>query len=175
LDTERAPAPVLLQRVLEPFETIATEVGKVATLLSSLTDLEGHILSREPAERINAVVVLGDSRRLEMPVKKAGGVPARATNLKDVPRDIAGFVQALHQESELSRREIIGISIEQKPPQWRVPEQRTDSRGTDPFRVDRQGIAPRRAKAAFCLATAFAPIVWLNLKPFQSRYLQYIR
>ena len=175
MDTERAPAPVLLQRVLEPFETIATEVGKVATLLSSLRDLEGHILSREPAERINAVVVLGDSGRLEMPVKKAGGVPARATNLKDVPRDIAGFVQALHQESELSRGEIIGISIEQKPPQRRVPEQRTDRRGTDAFQVDNQGIAPRRCTGSVLSRDSLRSDSMANLKPFQSRYLQCIR
>src|SRR5712675_1750207 len=104
-----------------------------------------------------------------MPVKKAGSVPARATNLKDVPRDIAGFVQALHQESELSRGEIIGISIEQKPPQWRVPEQRTDSRGTDAFRVDHQGIAPGPQRQRLPRDSLRSDSM-ANLKPFQSRY-----
>jgi hypothetical protein len=78
LDAKRPAAGVLLQCVLEPLEVIVAKADEIAALFSSLLDFEGNVCSRKTTERVNTVVILGDSSRLQMPVQKTGGMPGSA-------------------------------------------------------------------------------------------------
>ena len=108
-DAKSPAAGILLECVLEPLEAIIAEAGEVAAILPSFLDLEGNVCRSKATERVNTVVILSDSGGLQMPVKKTGGMPGRATQLEDVAADIARFIDALHEECELFGREVIRI------------------------------------------------------------------
>ncbi len=60
-----------------------------------------------------------------MLAQKARSLSGGAADLKDVAGHVLRFVQALHQERQLSRRKVVSVAMEHVAPERCVPEKMT--------------------------------------------------
>jgi hypothetical protein len=110
LNANRTLATVSAKRVLQPLGAVTAEASQIFRGFAAMLHLVGRVLVGESVEGVQAVVILGDARDLQVLVEEDGSVTAGAADFEEVAGDLASLIEAFDEEGEMLGRKVVPIS-----------------------------------------------------------------